>query len=149
VKGSASIEMLAILIVAIYLAAIVYKEVVAAGFQFAEDEYKVAMAKLAADKIANTAHFLKVSAPGTTKKIEITLPEGVALSCNNNENNSYLQIYVKTNRTYEACNKTSTCEGNVYLGLECRVNWKITGPVKSTIAMVKIGGNQIEIGEPP
>jgi len=146
VKGSASIEMLVILIVAIYMAAIVYKGVVIAGFQFAEDEFKTAMAKLAADKIANTAHFLKKSAPGTTKKVDITLPSGVTLVCK--KDSSYLEVTVDMTRTYTVCKK-GECKKQMDLGLKCSNHWELSGPVKKeTIGMVKIGGDHIKIGVP-
>lgn len=148
-KGSASIEMLAVLVVAIYMAAIVYKGTVVAGFQFTEDKYKVAMVRLAAEKIADTINALQVSAPGTTKKVEITLPGKTVsiLRCKSGE--KYIEFELNTTRKYDACNNTRNCSGRIKIGLECDKHWEIHGPLRrKVIAIVKIGRDKVRIGDP-
>lgn len=147
-RGSAGLETLILVLVTIYLTAVIYKAVVKAGFAFVEDEYRVALAGTSAHKIRDTVAALASSSPGTRKVITISLPDNSSISCS--AGSAQLRVSVDTVAKYtnSKCSG-NTCSSAISLDLSCDNGFSVTGPVNNKdIALVKIGGSKVKIGEP-
>ena len=104
-KGQASVEFIIVLALALLFIVAVIQPNALAAQNSVEDTANLAKLNISAEKLANTIQYISLSGEGSKQTIEIIVPTGATLECNQPNNNNIRYAYtMKTGPGTAACN---------------------------------------------